>query len=189
MLQTLFQNKKQGFSCEVTIPADLQAELDALSARLVYLAEMGWKQSLSDGIAGVDTQDAFTAKVMKKYDAVIAGTVRVAGSGDRQPTKSPIEREVWAIAAKDLAKLFAKLKVPKEKQAVYIRMKVTRDWDELEPRARANIEQMDAMKPGTFAALDELYAMAEEAEETPTPEVEVPKAEETPKVPKHKKAA
>jgi hypothetical protein len=164
-IQTLFTNVKRGFSCEVTIPADFQAELDALSPRMLYCAEMGWKQSVSDGIAGITDQAAFDAKILKKADAVLAGTVRVAGSGERQPTKTPMEREVWRIAAADLAAVFAKKKVPKDRQAAYIRLKVERDWDELSEKARTNLANAEAIKPDAFAALDELYAEDEDEAE------------------------
>jgi len=161
-LQTLFTNKKQGFSCEVTIPQDFQAEFDALSPRMAYCAAYGFGQSTIDGIAGMKDQAAFEAKILKKSDAIFAGTVRVAGSGERTPTKTPMEREVWKIAALDLADIFTKKKVPKDKQAVYIRLKVERDWEELEEQARTNLAKVEAIKPDAFAALDELYAEDEE---------------------------
>jgi hypothetical protein len=163
-LQTLFTNKKQGFSCEVNVPSDFQAELDALSPRILYCAEMGWKQSISDGTAGIADEAAYQAKILKKADAVIAGTVRVAGSGERTPTKTPVEREIWKIAAQSLAEQFKKKKVPKDRQAIYIRLKVERDWDELEEQARENLEKVETIKPDAFAALDELYAEDDEEE-------------------------
>ena len=76
-----------------------------------------------------------------------------------------MEREVWKIAALDLAELFTKKKVPKDKQAVYVRMKVERDWDELVEQARINLEKVETIKPDAFAALDELYAEDESDEE------------------------
>jgi hypothetical protein len=158
-LQTLFLNRKQGFSCEITIPPDFQAEFDALSPRMAYCAAYGFGQSTVDGVAGLKTQAEFEAKVQKKSDAIFAGTVRVAGSGERTPTKTPMEREVWRIAALDLAEVFAK-----DKQAVYIRLKVERDWEELEEKARINLAKADSIKPDAFAALDELYA-EDEAED------------------------
>ncbi|PYS90898.1 MAG: hypothetical protein DMF62_03600 [Acidobacteria bacterium] len=164
-LQTLFTNKKQGFSCEITIPQDFQAEFDALTPRMAYCAAYGFGQSTIDGIAGMKDQAAFEGKIMKKSDAIFAGTVRVAGSGERTPTKTPMEREVWKIAALDLAELFTKKKVPKDKQAVYVRMKVERDWDELVEQARINLEKVETIKPDAFAALDELYAEDESDEE------------------------
>jgi len=163
-LQTLFTNKKQGFSCEVTIPADFQAEFDALSPRMAYCAAYGFGQSTIDGIAGMKDQAAFEAKILKKSDAIFAGTVRVAGSGERTPTKTPMEREVWKLAAAALAKVFAKKKVPKDRQATYIRLKVERDWEELEEQARINLANAEAIKPDAFAALDELYAEDDEEE-------------------------
>jgi len=163
-LQTLFLNRKQGFSCEITIPQDFQVEFDALSPRMAYCAAYGFGQSTVDGVAGLKTQAEFEAKIQKKSDAIFAGTVRVAGSGERTPTKTPMEREVWRIAALDLAEVFAKKKVAKDKQAVYIRLKVERDWEELEEKARINLAKADSIKPDAFAALDELYA-EDEAED------------------------
>ena len=171
-IQTLFTNKKQGFSCEVTIPGDFQAELDALSPRMLYCAEMGWKQSVSDGIAGITDQAAFEAKILKKADAVLAGTVRVAGSGERAPTKTPIEREIWRLAAAEMVPVFAKNEkagnaVPKARQAHYVGLYIDRERERLTELAMAAVtiganaeDDLDAL----LAVMDEEEDEAEAAE-------------------------
>jgi hypothetical protein len=166
-LQTLFTNKKQGFTCEVTVPADFQAELDALSPRILYCAEMGWKQSISDGTAGIADEAAFKAKILKKADAVIAGTVRVAGSGDRAPTKTPVEREIWRLATAEMAEVFAKNAkagnpVPKERQARYIGLFIDRERERLTDLAMAAVPIAAAAEDD----LDALFAVMEDEEES-----------------------
>jgi len=171
MLQTSYG--KNGAQFTIDVPTDFQAELDALSPRMAYCAEYGIKQSVADAYAakGLSHSDII-GKGLKKWDAIVAGTVRVAGSGERQPTKTPMEREVWRIAALDLAAVFKKKKVPKDRQATYIRLKVERDWEELEEKARVNLAKADAMKPDAFAALDELYAEDEEESDEEDEEAE-----------------
>lgn len=171
-LQTLFTNKKRGFSCEVTIPPDFQAEFDALSPRMAYCAAYGFGQSTIDGIAGMKDQAAFEAKILKKSDAIFAGTVRVAGSGERTPTKTPMEREVWRIAAGELAEIFTKKKVPKDRQATYIKMLVTRDWERLEGEARVNLEATASLSETTFDLLDDLFSAMDENDEEDEDEAE-----------------
>ena len=163
MLQTSYG--KNGAQFSIDVPPDFQAELDALSPRMAYCAEYGIKQSVADAYAakGLSHSDII-GKGLKKWDAIVAGTVRVAGSGERTPTKTPMEREVWKIAAQALAELFTKKKVPKDRQATYIRLKVERDWDELVEQARENLAKVEAIKPDAFAALDELYAEDDEEE-------------------------
>jgi hypothetical protein len=166
MFQTVYTNVKRGFSQEVTPPAEFMRQYNGACEQfplMEYCIDMGIKQAIPDAMSGVTDEAVFCAKILKKADAVFTGTVRVAGSGERQPTKTPIEREVWKIAAADLAKTFEKLKTPKNNQATYIRMKIERDWAELEPRARENLAKVEAIKPASFAALDELYAAAEAA--------------------------
>jgi hypothetical protein len=196
MFQTVYTNKKRGFSQEVTPPAEFMRQYDAMCEQfplMVYPCNMGIGQAIPDAMAGVKDQATFSAKILKKAEAVFTGTVRVAGSGERQPTKTPIEREVWAIAAKDLAATFKKLNVPKDRQSIFIRLKVEKDWSELEPRARENLAKTETIKPAAFAALDELYAAAAALEETaPETPVESPPTEvpvEVPAVKKTKKAA
>jgi len=164
-LQTLFTNKKQGFSCEVNVPSDFQAELDALSPRILYCAEMGWKQSISDGTAGIADEAAFQAKILKKADAVIAGTVRVAGSGDRAPSKTPVEREIWRLATAEMVPVFAKNEkagnaVPKARQAHYVGLYIDRERERLTELAMAKV----AIQAAAEDDLDALFAVMEEEE-------------------------
>ena len=184
MLQTRYG--KSGTHFDIIVPADFQAELDALSPRMAYCAEYGVKQSVADAYAAKGLKpDEIIGKGQKKWDAILAGTVRVAAAGDRQPSKTPMEREVWRIAAAELSEVFTKLKVPKDRHATYIRQLVERDWERLEDMARTNLANAEALTAPSFAALDELLAAAEvaeliepeaeaEAETESEPEVEVP---------------
>ena len=172
MFQTVFTNKKRGFSQEVTPTTEFMRQYDGMCRDyplMVYPTDMGIKQAIPDSMAGVTDEAVFCAKILKKADAVWAGTVRVASGGEREPIKSPVEREVWKIAAADLAEIFEKKKVPKDRQAQYIRLKVERDWDELAEKAKVNLAKVEAIKPDAFAALDELYAEAAAEAEVEAP--------------------
>jgi hypothetical protein len=167
-IQTLYTKAGHSFDCADQITPEFQAAYDYVSAHypvLVYPIEYGVKQSTSDAYAGKTLHNEIEGAGRKKFDAIMKGTVRIAGSGDRQPTKTPMEREVWKIAALDLAEIFEKKKVPKDKQSVYIRLKVERDWEELEEKARVNLAKAESIKPDAFAALDELYAEDDEEED------------------------
>jgi len=163
-IQTRYSKAGHTFECEVT--PEFAAAYDYVAAHypvLVYPIEYGVKQSTSDAYAGKTLHNEIEGAGRKKWDAIMAGTVRVAGSGDRTPSKTPMEREVWRIATLELADIFKKKKVAKDRQPVYLRMLVTRDWDRLEEEARTNLENADAINEAAFADLDAL--LDEEADE------------------------
>jgi len=162
-IQTRYSKNGHTFECEVTpeFAAAYEATIAAYPV-LAYPIEYGIKQSTSDAYAGKTLHDEIEGAGRKKWDAIMAGTVRVAGSGERTPTKTPMEREVWRIATLELAEIFTKKKVPKDRQAAYTKMLVTRDWERLEEMARTNLEKSDAIKADAFDDLDELLADDEE---------------------------
>jgi hypothetical protein len=171
-IQTRYSKAGHTFECEVTpeFAAAYEATIAAYPV-LAYPIEYGIKQSTSDAYAGKVLHNEIEGAGRKKWDAIMAGTVRVAGSGERQPTKTPMEKEVWRIAAGELADIFTKKKVPKDRQAAYIKMLVTRDWERLEEMARTNLEKSDAIKADAFDDLDDLLA-DDEAEEEEEDEAE-----------------
>jgi len=165
-IQTRYTKAGHTFECEVTpeFAAAYEATIAAYPV-LAYPIEYGIKQSTSDAYAGKTLHNEIEGAGRKKWDAIMAGTVRVAGSAERVPTKTPMEREVWRIASGELSDIFTKKKVPKDRQAAYTKMLVTRDWERLEEMARTNLAKADSIKADAFDDLDELLADDESDED------------------------
>lgn len=84
------------------VPGGITVELDMTNqAAISYLIEYGIKQSLNDAIAAVKiTDDDYTvdntkAKVLKRWDAIVTGKVRQAGTRE---TSDPIGVEAKRLA-------------------------------------------------------------------------------------------
>lgn len=82
-----------GHERTLSVPDDLAAEVTALPARLQYLVGNGWNQALLDSYASAKDEADFEGRLFKKYDAIIAGTVRSSdGTGTARVT-DPVEKE------------------------------------------------------------------------------------------------
>ena len=169
MFQTIYTNKKRGFSQEVTPTAEFMRQYEGMCRDyplMVYPTEMGIKQAIPDSMAGVTDEATFCAKILKKADAVFAGTVRVAGTGERQPSKTPIEREIWRLAAAEMVPVFAKNKkngneVPKAREAYYIGLYIDRERERLTELASTTV----SIGANAEDDLDELFAVMEDEDE------------------------
>jgi hypothetical protein len=164
-IQTRYSKNGHSFDCADHITPEFQSAYDYVAEHypvLVYPIEYGVKQSTSDAYAGKTLHNEIEGAGVKKFIAIMKGMVRVAGSGERTPTKTPMEREVWRIAAGELADIFTKKKVPKDRQAAYIKMLVTRDWERLEDEARVNLEATASLSETTFDLLDDLFSAMDE---------------------------
>ena len=166
MLQLTYTKRGHSFTCETT--PEFQAAYDETVAKfpiLAYPIDMGVKQSVTDSYASKTVPAEIEGAGRKKFDAIMRGEVRVAGAGDRQPTRTPMEREVWKIAMGELSEVFAKLKVAKEKQAAYVRMLITRDWERLEEMAHQNLAKAEAIADNSFDALEDLLSAFDDESE------------------------
>ncbi len=173
MFQTIFTNKKRGFSQEVTPTPEFMRQYNATCAEyplMTYPIDMGIKQAIPDSMAGVKDEATFCAKILKKADAVFAGTVRVATGVERQPTRTPMEREIWRLASIDMAKVFEKNAkkgnpVAKDRQAHYIRLWIERHWEELNEKATENLANSSTIATNAADDFDELLAALDDEEE------------------------
>jgi hypothetical protein len=99
----MFQSKFAKGDWAFTVNAPESA--DALpQATRDYLIAYGWKQSLSDAYAGAKDQSEFEGKLLKRFDALMNGTMRLGeASGRAAPTRDPVEKEFRRLVAEHLA--------------------------------------------------------------------------------------
>jgi hypothetical protein len=167
MIQTTYTKNGFSFTCEVT--PDFQLAYDATIAAypvLEYPIDMGIKQSVTDAYASKTEAAAIEGAGKKKWDAIMAGTVRVAGRGERVPTKTPMEREIWRLATAEMVPVFAANEkagnaVPKDRQAHYVGLYIDRERERLTELAMATV----SIRKDAEADLEELFAVMEEDED------------------------
>ena len=129
-----------------------------------YIWQYGWKQSLSDAFAAAKNEAEFIASVQKRYDAIMAGTVRI-GSG-RSPA-DPFEAECLRLARVTVAAAVkAKgLKVDKEKMVALVLQYREKHSDTIEAEATANLDKLKAASAGLDDMFESILGDAPETEE------------------------
>jgi hypothetical protein len=160
---------KNGFSFDCDVTPEFAAAYEATVAAypvLEYPIDMGIKQSVTDAYASKTDAAAIEGAGRKKWDAIMAGTVRVAGRGERTPSKTPMEREIWRLATAEMADVFARNAkagnpVAKEKQAHYIGLFIDRERERLTELAMAAVD----ISLQAHDDLDALFAVMEDADE------------------------
>lgn len=143
MFKTTFVHGRFGASVELVVPEDLQSEFDALTPRMKYLAANGWSQAILDSYAGAQNAAEFEGKARAKYDSILAGTVKSPGTGaGRGAAKSPLEKEIFRLAAIIIDGALAKkpTKTDKEARTKYIGLYVEKH-PELRDEAEYNLEK------------------------------------------------
>ena len=96
---------------EITVSEDggIVASLDGvwLDERIINWAfEYGFRQGIRDAAASEPEDDKRNAKAWKRIDALKTNTLREGGGGG--PKLTPVQREVKAIAEREIATAFAK---------------------------------------------------------------------------------
>jgi hypothetical protein len=168
-IQTRYTKNGFSFDCEDHITPAFQAGYNYVAVHypdLIYPIEMGVKQSVTDAYASKTTPAEIEGAGIKKFIAIMTGTVRVAGRGERLPTKTPMEREIWRLATAEMVPVFAKNEkagnaVAKDRQAHYVGLYIDRERERLTELAMA------AVSIGAKAEddLEALFAVMEDESE------------------------
>ena len=178
MLQLIFSKKNRTtgvvWSHELpALPADFMAEYDALSPRMTYGVDMGWKQSLSDSYVSAETEDEFRAALIKKANAFVSGTIR-AVSGAVRVVKTPLEQMVLTIAGERIDKRLAETGTKKTaaERAALIELYGSARYADIVEEAQTRLAaDTKIASPEALAELDALMGpMVEKAVESPKPE-------------------
>lgn len=151
------------FGRSVTLPAlpeDFANAVAAAPLATQYLVDYGWKQSLSDSFAGAKNAEEFEGKLRKRFDSIIAGTVRTAGTGTARVKRNSLEAEIFRLASSfiDGAIKRKNFKVTKERRIELIAEYSTKHLDELTLTAEDNLEKVAALATESSDSLDELFA-------------------------------
>lgn len=163
---TIYAFTKFGHTETLDVPDITQSE--------AYLRDYGIKQSLSDSYASAENITEFKAKLYKRFDAIVAGTVRIAAANVGRNTKSALEKEfARLVGLKVQALLDSKgLKVKKAAREAYEAMFAERFHDDLYIEAEANVAKVSALAEGSAEFFDELFGPKPTAEAESAPEAE-----------------
>lgn len=152
---------------ERALPDDFQEEYDALSKRMQYLVDYGWKQSTADSFASAKDAAEFVGKLDARIDKILAGQMTIRDGITR--TTDPVEKEVKRIIDEALAqwhrerKAAGKKKASEELVEMWLDQFVEKRGEEIRLQAEAIVENRKALM-GDFDFDEELESVEEEAE-------------------------